>query len=339
MVRTDLPSGPWQDLAADLLGPLPSGDNILVVVDYYSRFFEIRIIKATTSEKMISCLKSIFTTHGLPLTLRTDNGPQFVSKEFENYLAENGIKHRKTTPLWPQGNGEVERQNRSIMKRIRIAQSQNIDWKDDLQKYLVMYRSTPHSTTGVSPAELLYNRPIRTKIPQLSDTVAADFEVRDRDSERKQKEKLYADKRRGARENDIQAGDKVLVRQDKVNKFSTVFSPTPLTVLQKHGNSVLVESDSGVQYKRNVTSVKPYFEPLSTNCNHDDLNFESQDLNTHTEDVTDVGLDKMVASGSGGEKCNEPVEHEVKQEGQLRRSERVRKTPDKYKDFVLSKSK
>ena len=41
MVRTELPSAPWQHLAADLLGPLPSGDYVFVVVDYYSRFFEM----------------------------------------------------------------------------------------------------------------------------------------------------------------------------------------------------------------------------------------------------------------------------------------------------------
>ena len=72
------------------------------------------------------------------------------------------------------------------MKRVRIAHSQNIDWKADLQKYLIMYRSTPHSTTGVTPAELLFNRPFRTKLPQLNDISVDDVAVRDRDSELKE---------------------------------------------------------------------------------------------------------------------------------------------------------
>ena len=46
---TKLPDGPWQDVAIDLLGPLPSGESILVVVDYYSRYFELGILKSTTS--------------------------------------------------------------------------------------------------------------------------------------------------------------------------------------------------------------------------------------------------------------------------------------------------
>lgn len=50
--------------------------------------------------------------------------------------------------LQKQQNGEVERQNRSILKRLTISQATDSDWKDDLNKYLIMYRSTPHSTNG-----------------------------------------------------------------------------------------------------------------------------------------------------------------------------------------------
>ena len=120
MSRTELPDGPWQHLAADLLGPLPTGESILVLVDYYSRFFEVEIMKSTTSDKVIKALNKFFVTHGLPFSVKTDNGPQFVSESFKNFMSENGITHRHTTPLWPQANGEVERQNRAIMKRIRL---------------------------------------------------------------------------------------------------------------------------------------------------------------------------------------------------------------------------
>ena len=48
------------------------------------------------------------------MSVNSDNGPQFVSEVFEQYLEDCGIDHRTTTPLWPQANGEVERQNRSV---------------------------------------------------------------------------------------------------------------------------------------------------------------------------------------------------------------------------------
>ena len=101
MKRTELPTQPWQDLAVDLLGPLPTGEYLLVVVDYFSRFFEVAVTKSVTSGKMISCLKAMFATHGLPLSIKTGNGPQFVSQEFEVYLKDNNTEHRTSTPMWP----------------------------------------------------------------------------------------------------------------------------------------------------------------------------------------------------------------------------------------------
>ena len=99
MARTEFPSAPWQHLAADLLGPLPPGDYIFVVVDYYSRFFEMEFTKSITTEKIVSPMSKMFVTHGLPCSLRTDNGPQFLSDHFKGYLEKNGIEHRRTTPL------------------------------------------------------------------------------------------------------------------------------------------------------------------------------------------------------------------------------------------------
>ena len=155
------------------------------------------------------------------LSLRTDNGLHFTSEHFTKYLEENGIEHRRTALLWPQANGEIERQNHSILKRLRIAQAEGRNWKSEMDSFLMMYRSTPHSTTGVSPAELLIRRRIRTKLPHLQEFSIKD-EVRDRDSERKAKGKVYADCQRNARESEIRERDKVLLRQEKENKLSTL---------------------------------------------------------------------------------------------------------------------
>ena len=102
----------------------------------------------TTAEKVINSLESIFSRHGLPVTCKSDNGPQFRSEQFRLFCEENGITHLKTTPRYAQANGEVERQNASLMKRIRIAQSDGLDWKKELRKYVTVYRSIIHPTTG-----------------------------------------------------------------------------------------------------------------------------------------------------------------------------------------------
>ena len=72
------------------MGPLPSGHSLLVVVDYYSQYYEVMILQSTTSAKVIEGLEEIFSGHGLPATVKTDNGPQFVSAEFHSYMLKTG---------------------------------------------------------------------------------------------------------------------------------------------------------------------------------------------------------------------------------------------------------
>jgi len=116
ITSTELPEGPWRVVAVDFQGPLPSGEYLMVVVDYYSRHYEVHVMTTITAEKTIERLEAIFARHGLPEALYSDNGPQFIADKFKVYMQENGIKHRRVTPKWPQANGEVERQNASILK-------------------------------------------------------------------------------------------------------------------------------------------------------------------------------------------------------------------------------
>nr|XP_006824600.1 PREDICTED: uncharacterized protein K02A2.6-like [Saccoglossus kowalevskii] len=82
-----IPSGPWQDCSTDLLGPLPSGEHILIVVDYYSRYYEVVILKSTTSTKIIEALTPIFARFGVPHTLR-------LTMDHNSYLMS--LKHTWT---------------------------------------------------------------------------------------------------------------------------------------------------------------------------------------------------------------------------------------------------
>lgn len=96
---TTMPSKPWRDLAIDLMGPLPTGESLLVTVDYYSRWIEVDVVRNTSSSTIIKCLEKHFTRHGIPETLRTDNGSNLVSHEMEEFLDELGIKHKRTIPM------------------------------------------------------------------------------------------------------------------------------------------------------------------------------------------------------------------------------------------------
>ena len=167
VASTELPQGPWCAVTIDYLGLLPSGEHILVVVDYYSRYYKVAVVRTITSEKTIECLETIFARHGLPEVLVSDNGPNLVSEKFKALLKENGIKHQRVTTRWAQENGKVERQNRSILKRLQLALAEGKDWRRELLRYMAVYRKTPHQTTGQTPAFLLMGRYPRTKLPEL----------------------------------------------------------------------------------------------------------------------------------------------------------------------------
>lgn len=186
MLRTRMPDKPWSEVAIDFLGPLPSGHHLLVVIDYFSRFTEVIVMKQTTADLTVQALFETFGRFGIPET-RSDNGPQFISEQFKTFCHEFGIEHLKTTPYWPQANGEVERMNSTILKRLRISQEENrTNWKWDLRSFLLMYNSTPHSTSGVAPSALMFGRVLRDKLPCVQASVGRlTEEIRDQDWERK----------------------------------------------------------------------------------------------------------------------------------------------------------
>jgi len=148
---------------------------------------------STTSQKMIEALTPIFVCYGYPFSLKSDNASQFVSEEFKEFLSKNGIELQKSSPLWPQANGEVERQNRTLLKALKIAQVEGKGWKDELNKFLLAYRTTPHSTTGMTPASLMFGRELKTKFPELRPHKSVlDESIRDRDWNQKLSSQLYA---------------------------------------------------------------------------------------------------------------------------------------------------
>lgn len=258
MIRKKLPSRPWEQIAIDFLGPLPEGEYLLVCVDYYSRYLEVIEMSDISTTSTVQELLGVFSRYGIPETLRADNGPQFSSEEFHMFCQEYGIHLVSTIPYWPQMNGEVERQNRSILKRLKIAQELGNDWRKELRQYLLMYHSATHSTTGKAPSELMFGRRLRSKLPNVPVFGDPNESVRDHDMMEKEKGRAYADNHRKAKPSGIEVGDTVLTkRMRKENKLSTEFSPEEFTVLNKKGTDVTIRSSSsGKTYNRSAAHLK-----------------------------------------------------------------------------------
>ena len=100
-----MPKRLWLSLAVDLCVLFPTGETLLILVDYYSHFPFVVIIKSTTSANIIFKIIKIFSVHCLLEILTSDNGGQFTSNEMKSFLKINGITNKKTTLLWPQTNG------------------------------------------------------------------------------------------------------------------------------------------------------------------------------------------------------------------------------------------
>ena len=224
-----MPKGPWEKIHIDFYGPLPSGDYLLVVIDRYSRFPEVEIVRSTKASVVIPKLDKIFSVHGIPETVKTDNGQPFSSNDFDRYLKTLGIVYEPSTPCWPQANGEVEHFNQPLGKALQTAVAEGKVWRQELYRFLLQYRTTPHSTTKVVSCELMFNRSVRGKLPSLEKkrVLNKDKEALENELKSQSYNKEYADKQRHAKESTIEIGDTVLVKQIRQNKLTTRFKNTP----------------------------------------------------------------------------------------------------------------
>ena len=281
---TNLPPKPWHTVNVDFCGPFPTGEYLLVVIDAYSRFPEVEIVHSTAGKGTMAKLDRIFSTHGIPKVLKSDNGPPFFSEEFKTYVRERGIRHRKSTPLWPQGNAEVESFMKPLTKAVRSAHAEGRDWKAFLYQFLLNYRATPHSTTGIAPAQLLFNRKITTKLPEISqpEDTPADTAVRAKDTKAKEKMKQRADKRARSRQPDIKIGDTVLVRQKKRNKLTMKFDPAPYKVIEVKGSMI-----TAIPNERTITRNVSHFKKIQPSVVTPDAD-ESDITDDENSDEDDV---------------------------------------------------
>ena len=160
------------------------------------------------------------------------------------YVKALGIVHEPVSPYWPQANGEVERFNQPLETAIQAAVVEGKVWRQELNTFLLQYRSTPHCTTKVAPSELMFNRKIRGKLPSLEKKLVVNRHKEARENETKSQayHKSYADNRRNAKESSIKVGDTVLVKQKRQNKFTSRFNKTPYVVIYRRGTQVIAEN-------------------------------------------------------------------------------------------------
>ena len=158
------PTRPWARLHLDFAGPF-EGKNILIAIDAHSKWIEAVCTSAVSSSCVIEELRTLFARFGLPEMIVSDNGTCFVSREFEEFLRNNGVKHTTSAPYHPSSNGLAERAVQVIKRGLKKDKEGSMSAR--LARVLFNYRITPQSTTGLAPTELLLGRRPRTRLDLL----------------------------------------------------------------------------------------------------------------------------------------------------------------------------
>lgn len=163
IVNQTVTERPMQRLYIDLLGPYPRTKNgnvyIFIVLDHFTKFIFLKALSKATSAKIVTFLESeIFHKFGTPEIIHSDNGRQFIAKDFQALLNTYGIRHQKTALYSPQANNS-ERVNRSILSKLRIviSKEQN-DWDVHLSSIACSLRSDRHDSIKCQPYYALFGQ-------------------------------------------------------------------------------------------------------------------------------------------------------------------------------------
>jgi len=251
----------------------------LILVDAHSKWLEVYPMSSTTSTAVIQRLRTVFAQFGLPATVVTDNGPNFTSLEFKEFLCRNGIAHVTSSPYHPASNGLAERAVKTFKQGMRKIKEGTLS--ERIARFLFNYRITPQSTTDLSPAELLQGRKLRSRL----DLLKPDITARVQQKQLKQKESHD----RHARDRCLDVGDSVFTRNfskgDKWLPGRIVERTGPVSFkVELEGEGLIWRRHQDLIRKRHVDEI-PY-SPVDLELPEDDskdLEFPERDSKNLSE--------------------------------------------------------
>ena len=123
---------------------------------------------------MIPVVDNVFSILGYPEIVKSDNGPPFIGHVWKSFMQENGIRHIKITPIWPQANAQAEAFNKPLMNAITTANIIGTSWRREMRKFQRTYRCTPHVPIEFTPRRLMFSRDPQTKLPEVMQHLSVD---------------------------------------------------------------------------------------------------------------------------------------------------------------------
>ncbi|XP_048775178.2 uncharacterized protein K02A2.6-like [Ostrea edulis] len=288
------PTKPWDRVHIDFAGPF-LGSMFLIMVDAHSKWPEVIKMSTTTSASTIDVLRTVFARNGLPATLVSDNGPQFTSREFEDFVDANGIKHIKTSPYHPSSNGLAERFVQTFKQAMKCSRSDLGNIKEKLANFLLAYRNIPYCTTNETPAILMMGRELRTKMQLMRPNV---------ESHVKQKQQEMC-AQRSAHNREFEPGQSVMMRDYRGNNKwipGTIAQRTgpvsyrvqvdPMTQWRRHADQIVVSQVPMMTPSVEIPESKQSSEPSGTYVDSDDQEMNVPEYRT-SQPVTPVRTSKV----------------------------------------------
>lgn len=256
-------------------------ENFLIFIDSYSKWAEIKHLTVTSSRLVIEQLRTIFSSFGIPEKIVSDNGPQFIAEDFENFCKSNGICHVRTPPYHPKSNGAAERFVQIFKKQLSKLNLQNDknSIQHQLDNILFAYRNTPQITTSKTPAEMFLNRKPRTRLSILKQELNTNSKMYRTCLSFYKNEPVYIKTKRGEEESWIEGT--VL---EKHSEFTYL--------VQAKGKIQLIHVDDLKKRIRNLTCISDNVMPEPNYSNNENKMSDKPDLGCGTRPM--LNKDKQI---------------------------------------------
>lgn len=151
---------PFEVMALDIIGPLPKTKGgfryALTAICLATRWPTAVPLKNIKSHTVAQAMMEVFSQTSLPLKILTDQGSQFMGKLCKEVMTILGIDQSRTSPYHPQTNGAVERLNKTLKEALAKQHDAGISWSEALPIVLFHLRQHDHTSTGLSPHQLVY---------------------------------------------------------------------------------------------------------------------------------------------------------------------------------------
>ena len=157
-------NAPFEKLSWDITGPLPvtaAGHKyILVITDMFSKWVEAFPLQATDSRTLANVfVDQIVCRYGIPKSIHSDQGANLTSEIIQHMCSIFGMERTRTTAYHAQGNGLVERFNRTLKEMLaKVVKESQTDWDIQLPKVLLAYRTAIQDSTGFTPFRIIFGR-------------------------------------------------------------------------------------------------------------------------------------------------------------------------------------